>query len=41
MIKDNSELELDKQHYMLYEAFENWNGQNEQMDDVLILGMRI
>lgn len=32
---------MEKQKQLLYEAFENWRGDYEQIDDVLVIGIRI
>jgi ligand-binding sensor domain-containing protein/serine phosphatase RsbU (regulator of sigma subunit) len=35
------QLPMDVQRNKLYEAFTNWRGENEQIDDVCIIGVRI
>jgi len=32
---------MEKQHQSLNQAFENWKGENKQMDDVCVMGVRI
>ena len=32
---------MDRQHTLIHEAFENWRGSFEQIDDVCVLGVRI
>jgi two-component system, sensor histidine kinase LadS len=34
-------LTLPEQHRILQETFQNWRGQNEQIDDICIIGVRI
>lgn len=41
LLKNISELPLDKQEKELHFAFENWKGKQEQIDDVCVLGIRI
>jgi len=41
LLKNVSELPLDKQEKELHFAFENWKGKQEQIDDVCVLGVRI
>jgi two-component system, sensor histidine kinase LadS len=35
-----SELPMNQQKEILYQSFENWRGQNEQVDDVLVMGYK-
>jgi serine phosphatase RsbU (regulator of sigma subunit) len=35
------QLPMDVQRNKLYEAFISWRGENEQVDDVCIIGVRI
>jgi serine phosphatase RsbU (regulator of sigma subunit) len=37
----NSVLSLDKQEYLLDQTFNNWKGNLEQVDDILIIGIKI
>ena len=32
---------MEKQHQSLNQAFEHWKGENKQMDDVCVMGVRI
>lgn len=37
----NSQLSLNSQQKIIEETFENWKGKNEQVDDILIVGIKI
>ncbi|MBI2269693.1 MAG: SpoIIE family protein phosphatase [Bacteroidetes bacterium] len=41
MLTRQWKLPLNKQHEMLEEAFSAWKGKNEQVDDVLIVGIKV
>ena len=41
LILENSDTPMDKQHNMLNEVFKDFKGEDEQTDDVLIIGVRV
>ncbi len=41
LLLKNSNLTLNEQHNKIEEAFYNWKGNHEQIDDILILGIKI
>ena len=41
MLLSNCEKPMDEQKLFLQNKFEEWKGNNEQIDDVLILGVRV
>ena len=41
LIASNSSLDLNVQRDKLVQAFENWKGTNEQVDDVLVIGLKL
>jgi serine phosphatase RsbU (regulator of sigma subunit) len=41
LIMDNAQLAMDEQKNILNETIENWRGTLEQVDDVLIIGIRV
>jgi hypothetical protein len=36
-----SNYPMDKQKELLHKTFEDWRGNNEQVDDVLVMGIKI
>jgi len=40
LLVDIQDLSMEQQKYKLEENFENWRGENEQIDDVIIIGTR-
>ncbi len=40
-IIENSNLPMNKQREKLYSSYLNWKGENEQTDDILVLGIKI
>ncbi|NEN24584.1 hypothetical protein G3O08_13835 [Cryomorpha ignava] len=40
-IADFAHLEIDQQKSALLSAFDEWRGENEQIDDVCVVGIRI
>jgi serine phosphatase RsbU (regulator of sigma subunit) len=41
LIVENSQLPMKLQHYNFELFFENWKGNHEQVDDILLIGLRI
>ena len=41
LIMDNAQLTMKEQKQALDQAFENWRGGLEQVDDVLVIGIRV
>ncbi len=41
LIIDNAQLAMDEQKNMLNQTFENWRGGLEQVDDILIIGIKV
>lgn len=41
LIQSNAHLPMDQQLHTLNTALENWQGVNEQVDDILVIGIRI
>jgi serine phosphatase RsbU (regulator of sigma subunit) len=41
LLLDTSAIEMKKQKHLLDQTFKEWKGQNEQIDDVLVVGFRI
>jgi serine phosphatase RsbU (regulator of sigma subunit) len=41
LIQENSQLPMKLQHYNFELFFENWKGNREQVDDILLIGLRI
>jgi serine phosphatase RsbU (regulator of sigma subunit) len=41
LITENSQLPMKLQHYNFELFFENWKGNREQVDDILLIGLRI
>lgn len=41
LLKDIHTLEMDKQEEKLNEVFEKWRGEHEQIDDVIVIGIKI
>jgi serine phosphatase RsbU (regulator of sigma subunit) len=41
IILENSQLQMKLQHYNFELFFENWKGNREQVDDILLIGLRI
>lgn len=41
LIMDNAQLPMEKQKRILEEEFEKWKGNNEQTDDVCVIGIKI
>ncbi|MCZ2249206.1 MAG: hypothetical protein LC111_10650 [Bacteroidia bacterium] len=41
LILENSSLPMKVQHYNYEIFFENWKGNYEQVDDILLIGVRI
>lgn len=41
LIKDNAGLAMEKQKELLEKEFESWKGNNEQTDDVCVIGIRV
>ena len=41
LLKDINQKPMKEQHNILSNSFEDWKGDNEQIDDVLVIGMRI
>ena len=41
LLLKNSQLTLNEQHYLLEESFNNWKKDIEQIDDILVLGIKI
>jgi serine phosphatase RsbU (regulator of sigma subunit) len=41
LMLENMDKPLDNQSRLLDEAFENWRGNHEQVDDVCVIGVRV
>lgn len=41
LLVDISELNMDDQHKILHKTFVDWKGQNEQTDDVTLIGVKV
>jgi len=41
LLLDNSHLPMNEQKEILNRSFDNWKGKCEQVDDVLVIGIRI
>ncbi len=41
LIKDNAHLTMNEQKELLNKAFESWKGELDQVDDLLVIGIRV
>jgi len=41
LLVDNSQKSMNDQKEILYDTFESWRGNYEQIDDVLIIGIKV
>jgi ribosomal protein L9 len=41
LLENNSDNSTEHQHKNISENFDNWKGQLEQLDDVLLFGMKV